>query len=219
MIDCNTFAKCAVVSVKGKVCTAVDNTTPVSGAKITAAGDNDLSAITDTEGCFVLEGALANKAYPILTIEADGYKTSQLGRNTILRLPGSGVYEMPAINMTPVTAAPFSDGNGLRRQSRNLVGGSSGRHSLSKCSDDIAGQFGGPQTLSIAHRYSPEDLESLGVDDSSATQGHTLHADVLFPILSGYLARSRRQRVSGISGENQCLQFQAVERVHTFQAL
>ena len=167
VIDCNTFAKCAVVSVKGKVCTAVDNTTPVSGAKITAAGDNDLSAITDTEGCFVLEGALANKAYPILTIEADGYKPLNWGGTQFYDYSGSGVYEMPAINMTPVTAAPFSvtatDCGGKAEISWEVPVDDI---PLSKCSDDIAGQFGGPQTLSIAHRYSPEDLESLGVDDS-----------------------------------------------------
>ena len=37
---------------------------------------------------------------------------------------------------------------------------------VSKCTDDIVGQFGGIGTISVAHRYSPEELKNLGVEDN-----------------------------------------------------
>ena len=67
--------KCAEIKVTGKVTSATDNTTPVSGATVTVKGDNEFSVKTDAEGYFVIDGAYANKAYQVFTIEADGFKS------------------------------------------------------------------------------------------------------------------------------------------------
>ena len=167
VLDCNTMQKCAEIKVKGKVASATDNTTPVSGATVTVKGDNEFSVKTDTEGNFVIDGAYANKAYQVFTIEADGFKSLSWPGTQFFDYSGSGEYQMTGLNLTPVTASPFSV-TALDRGEKAEISWEAPVDdvTVSKCTDDIVGQFGGIGTISVAHRYSPEELKNLGVEDN-----------------------------------------------------
>ncbi|MDE7412559.1 MAG: carboxypeptidase regulatory-like domain-containing protein [Muribaculaceae bacterium] len=164
VIDFNQMKKCTLVTVKGKVCSAVDNATPVAGAKITAIGDNELSAVTNAQGEFELEGAYAGKGYPVYTIEADGYKPVNWG-GTQFYDPGTGIAEQN-VNLTPITAAPFSVAVSDRGDKAEITWEEPVEDvTVTKATDDIVGMFGGNGMISVAHRYSPDELKTLGVSE------------------------------------------------------
>ncbi|MDE5807681.1 MAG: carboxypeptidase-like regulatory domain-containing protein, partial [Muribaculaceae bacterium] len=164
VIDFNQMKKCTLVTVKGKVCSAVDNATPIAGAKITAIGDNELSAVTNADGEFELVDAYAGKGYPVYTIEADGYKPANWG-GTQFYDPGTGIAEQN-VNLTPITAAPFSvTARDLGDKAEITWEEPVEDVTVTKSTDEIVGMFGGQGMVSVAHRYSPEELKALGVGD------------------------------------------------------
>lgn len=164
IIDFDEMKKCALVTVKGKVTSAVDYTTPIAGAKITATGDNEIYATTDANGVFELKDAYASKEYTVFTIEANGYKPYSRPNQQFYD-EGSGIVELDAI-LNPITASPFSVTAFDRGGKAEITWEDPVEDiTITKASDDIGGMFGGPGTLSVAHRYSPSDLKALGVEN------------------------------------------------------
>lgn len=164
VMDFDQMRKCEEITVKGKVCSAIDYTTPVAGAKVTAIGDNELTAETDAEGNFTITGAYANKAYTAFTIEADGYQPLSQPGTRFEDWYGTGECEMSYLNLSPVTAAPFSV-KALDRGEKAEISWEDPVEdvTVSKATQNIAGMFGGENIISIAHRYSADELAALGV--------------------------------------------------------
>ncbi len=166
IIDFNEMKKCSLVTVKGKVTSAIDNVSPIAGAKITAIGDNELHATTDADGMFELKDAYAFKEYPVFTIEADGYKPVSWPNKQFYDDDASGIAESDAI-LNPITASPFSVTAFDRGDKAEIKWEEPVEDiTITKANDDIAGMFGGAGTLSVAHRYSPEDLKALGIGEN-----------------------------------------------------
>lgn len=166
VIDFGQMQKCAEITVKGKVCSSIDNTTPVAGAKVSAIGDNELFAETDAEGNFEFQGAYSNKAYTSFTIEADGYNPLNWSGTQFSDFSGTGLYEMTSLNLSPVTAAPFSVKAFDRGDKAEIFWEDPVEDvTVSKATENIAGMLGSPGVISIAHRYSAGELAALGVGE------------------------------------------------------
>lgn len=166
VLDCNNFKKCISIILKGTVASAVDNATPIAGAKITLSGDNDFTAVTDAEGNFSIEGVYANKSYPVFTVEADGYKGISWGGQRFYGNTEGQEVTQSNLNLTPITAAPFSVSAIDAGEKAEITWTDPVEDiAISKCSDDLAGMFGaGSGNINIAHRFSPAELKTMGVD-------------------------------------------------------
>lgn len=165
-IDFSQMKECQLITVKGKIYSSVDNETPIAGARITGAGDNEFSAVTDADGLFEIKDVYANKAYPVFTIEADGYKPLNWANNQFR--PGwEQDYAELNTGLTPVTAAPFSVTARDRGDKAEISWEAPVEDVVvTKSTDEIVGKFGaGGGVISIAHRYSPEELQALGVGE------------------------------------------------------
>ena len=158
-----TLRKLEEITFKGNIINNADGNA-IAGATLFLSGDNELTAVTDEEGKFEIEGVYANKAYPVFTIEADGYSTGSYG-GMQFRGTADTPYEWENITLNPVTAAPYSvtaiDKGDYAEISwkapiENVIATKSG--------DSVAGNFGGAYTMNVGHRYSVDEINELGVD-------------------------------------------------------
>ncbi len=165
VIDCGNLEKCPVITIKGTVCSATDNTTPIAGARITGRGDTSFEAVTDAEGNFSVEGVYGMKRYDVFTVEADGYKPLDWSGTQFYGNDGEE-YTVSSLNLTPITAAPASV-TALDRGDKAEITWEDPVEdvTVSKCGSEIAGVFSGPAVTTVAHRYSPEELKQLGVGE------------------------------------------------------
>lgn len=152
------------VLFKGSVVDARDGETPVAGAEIYLSGENTLTALTDDEGRFEIEGVYAFKPYPVFFISKDGYQTEDYGGMTFRGSP-EYPYEWNDITLNPVTASPYSV-TALDRDDIAEISWDTPIEEVtaSKGGEESVGAFGGAWELVVGHRYSPEEIASLGID-------------------------------------------------------
>lgn len=147
---------------KGYVNNAADGS-PIAGATLHLAGDNEFTTSTGEDGAFEIDGAFAEKTYPVFTIEAEGF--SPVVYNSIrLRGNADSPYEMN-IKMNPVTASPYSV-TALDKGDKALISWTAPIENVlaTKSGDAVSGQFGGTYDMLVGHRYTAEEIKDLGVD-------------------------------------------------------
>lgn len=161
-----TMQKCAMVTLKGKVTDATDNTTGIAGATITLTGDNKVSATTAEDGSFEIENVYTIKPYYIL-VTKDGYQDYDYYGGYQLRFydyDNDGIAES-SIQMTPITASPYSV-SATDEGDKAVITWTEpiADVTATKASGDPIGQFGGSYNLAIGQRFSAAELQSLGAD-------------------------------------------------------
>lgn len=168
-----TMNKLVEIAFKGSVINNADGSA-IAGAKIFISGDNELSATTDSEGRFEIEGVYANKSYPVFTIEADGYSTASYGGMQFRGTP-EAPYEWNEIGLNPVTASPYSV-IALDRGDKAEISWTAPIENViaTKSEDSVAGNFGGAYNMLVGHRYTTSEIQSLGIDGEYYVQSISL---------------------------------------------
>ena len=158
-----TMNRLVEITFKGNVVNNADGSA-VAGAEITLSGDNELTAVTDPEGRFEIEGVFANKAYPVFTIEAEGYTTASYGGMRFWGSPETP-YEWNDISLNPVTSSPYSV-TALDKGDKAEISWTTPIENViaTKSEDSVAGNFGGAYNMLVGHRYTSAELRQLGVD-------------------------------------------------------
>lgn len=158
-----TMNKLVEITFKGKVINNADGS-DVAGARLFIYGDNELTAVTDSEGKFEIDGVYANKAYPVFTVEAEGYSSASYPD---MRFRGTSEtpYEWNDIALDPVTASPYVV-TALDRGDKAEISWTTPVENViaTKSGDWAAGNFGGAYNMLVGHRYTASEIASLGVD-------------------------------------------------------
>ena len=158
-----TLKKLEKIQVNGTVTSATDGKTPVVGAEIHIAGDNEFTTTTDAEGKYVIDGVYAYKAYPVVTIVAEGYQTVNYG-GTQFRGTADNPYVMN-VSMKPFTAAPYSVTAVDKGETAEITWTAPiDNITATKSADASIGKLGGAQDMRVGHRYSVEEMKQLEVN-------------------------------------------------------
>jgi len=152
------------IILKGSVIDAADGR-GIENAILTISGDNEFIVKTDSDGRFEIDGIYAFKEYPVFNIEAEGYSPVSYG-GIIFREDSENPYFGEGIELEPLTASPYSV-NAIDKGESAMISWEKPIENVNatKSNDILYGHFGGAYEMSIGHRYTAQERQSIAVDD------------------------------------------------------
>lgn len=158
-IDIEGVEQAMPISVNGVVCDKIDSSKGIAGATVVFKGDNVLTATTDDDGNFSIDGIYEELPYTVV-VKAPDYETTSFSDEMFYE------DDEAKYSLAPSTAAPCN----VKAIDNGETASVTWKEALqpisaSKAADNYAGLFGGStDKLTIGQRYTASELKALGVD-------------------------------------------------------